>query len=178
MKKALYLLAAISDRDFEWLLQAGRSKKLSTGTVLIQEGELTDALYIVLQGTLSVSVEALGGEEIARLSTGEVVGEMSFVDARLPSATVTAIEETVVWSISRTQLAAKLSNDISFSSHFYQSIAAFLSDRLRNTVSRFGPTKEEAEAEGEESPNPQVSGNLDLAKARLEWLLDHLKTLH
>ncbi|HIK56462.1 MAG TPA: cyclic nucleotide-binding domain-containing protein [Synechococcales cyanobacterium M55_K2018_004] len=179
MKKALYLLATLSDRDFEWLLQVGRAKQISAGTVLIREGEPTDALYIVVEGNLAVLVEALDDEEIARLSTGEVVGEMSFVDSRRPSATVKAIEDSLVWAIPRSQLAAKLNQDVAFASHFYQAIAAFLSDRLRSTVSRLGYHKDPQLPELEEQDlNPQVSGNLELAKTRLDWLLNQLRSRH
>jgi CRP/FNR family cyclic AMP-dependent transcriptional regulator len=173
MKKALYLLAEFSDRDFDWFLSAGRKKEVSTGSVLIHEGEPTDALYIVLQGTLSVCVEAIDGKEIARLSDGEVVGEMSFVDARPPSATVKAAEKSLVWSIPRSKLSFKLLQDVEFASHFYHAIAAFLSDRLRETVSRLGYSKDPSLEKSD--INPQVAGNLELAEVRLNWLLKRLK---
>lgn len=173
MKKALYMLAAFSDRDFDWLLTAGKRKNVPAKGVLIREGEPTDALYVVLRGTLAVCVEAMGGEEIARLSRGEVVGEMSFIDTRPPSATVKAIEDSVVWSIPRMKLAAKLLQDVEFACHFYHSIAVFLSDRLRDTVSRFGYDKDQL-SDDESGVNPQVIDNLDLAKVRLDWLLNRL----
>jgi CRP/FNR family transcriptional regulator, cyclic AMP receptor protein len=178
MKKALYFLAEISDRDFEWLLSVGRSKPITAGTVLIHEGEPIDAIYIVLGGTLAVCVESLGGEEIARLGYGEVVGEMSFVDARRPSATVKAVEDSLVWTIPRSQLAAKLAQDLAFSSHFYQALAIFLSDRLRNTVSRLGYGKISAsspEQSTEGGENHYLEDNLRLAEARLDWMLSRLK---
>ncbi|HEY9624899.1 MAG TPA: cyclic nucleotide-binding domain-containing protein [Crinalium sp.] len=177
MKKALYLLAEISDRDFEWLLSVGRSKAVPAGTVLIHEDEPINALYIVLSGTLAVSVEALSGAELARLGTGEIVGEMSFVDARRPSATVKAVEDSVVWSIPRSQLAAKLSQDISFSSHFFQSLAVLLSDRLRSTINRLGSPEEPQFSQDDitqDAMNPHLSGNLSLAEARLDWMLKRL----
>ena len=179
MKKALYILAELSDRDFEWLINAGRSKRIATGTILISEGEPIDALYILLEGALTVSIEALGGHVIAQLGSGEVVGEISFIDARLPTATVRAIEDSLVWSITRTQLALKLSQDIGFSSRFYKSLAIFLSDRLRKTVNRLGYDKENSVSSDNESDgdlNPQLFGNLELAEARLDWLLNRLKS--
>lgn len=177
MKKALYMLAQFSDRDFEWLLTAGKKVPVSAGSLVIREGEPTDALYIVLNGTLAVSVEALGGEEIAQLSSGEVVGEMSFVDSRHPSATVKALEDSLLWAIPRSRLSSKLLQDIEFSSHFYQAIAVFLSDRLRDTVSRLGYSKTNPNDPdlSEADLNPQVLRNLELAKARLDWLLNQLK---
>lgn len=179
MKKALYILAEMSDRDFEWLLSVGRNKRISAGTTLIYEGQPIDALYIVLEGVLTVSVEAMGNEEVARLGMGEVVGEMSFVDSRRPSATVKALEDTLLWSIPRSQLMAKLSHDLSFSSHFYQSVAVFLADRLRSTVKRFGEHQDpQFEEELPDADlNPKLAENLELAKARLNWMLSRLRGL-
>lgn len=177
MKKALYLLAAISDRDFEWLLQAGKRQGVPKGSVLISEGQPIDALYVVLSGRFVVSVAAPEGDRpIAVLSSGEVLGEISFIDSRPPTATVRAVENAVVWSIPRMQLTAKLSQDVAFSSNFYRALAAFLSDRLRTTVSRLGYGGDSPNVPDDESPdhhNPQVFDNLELAKARLEWLVTH-----
>lgn len=181
MKRALYILAEFSDRDFDWFITAGKRKEIPAGTVLIDEGQPIDALYIVLEGKLSVSVEALGGQEIATLAEGEIVGEMSFIDARPPSATVTAIEDTVLWAISRNQLRAKLFQDTAFAAHFYQAIAVFLSDRLRGTVSRLGYSRYRQlneDTDSESNLNPDVTGSLDLAKLRLDWLLKRLNDLN
>jgi CRP-like cAMP-binding protein len=174
MKKALYMLAEFSDRDFDWLLTAGRRQNIPAEATLIYEGEPTDALYIVLAGTLAVFVASREGEEIAQLGTGEIIGEMSFIDTRPPSATVKAVTPALVWAIPRTKLAAKLLQDVEFACHFYHAIAVFLSDRLRHTVSRLGYDKDEL-PEDESNINPHVISNLDLAKARLEWLLNRLR---
>lgn len=180
MKKAFYLLAELSDRDFDWLITAGRKQHVSAGTVLIQEGEAIAALYIVLEGVLAVQAEALGGEEVARLSSGEIVGEISLVDARPPSATVRAATDTLLWAIPRTQLTTKLLQDVSFAAHFYHAIAAFLSDRLRGTVSRLGYSKDypaNLEPDASSDLNPGVLDNIELAKVRLDWLLNRLKDI-
>jgi CRP-like cAMP-binding protein len=177
MKKALYILAQLSDRDFEWLIHTGKTKIIPSGTVLIREGERTDALYLILDGTLAVSVESLAGVEIARLEAGEVVGEISFIDARPPTATVRAIEDAFVLTIPRRELVTKLSQDVAFSSNFYKSLATFLSDRLRRTVKGLGPDKPSHSQGEEDELNPHVSANLDLAKARLDWLQNRLKSL-
>ncbi|MCU0565253.1 MAG: cyclic nucleotide-binding domain-containing protein [Oculatellaceae cyanobacterium Prado106] len=174
MKKALYMLAGFSDRDFDWLLTTGRRNRIPAGNALIREGEPTHALYIVLEGKLAVSVAASGGEEIAQIQSGEIVGETSFVDSRPPSATVMAVEDSLVWSVPRSLLSAKLMQDVEFSAHFYHSIAAFLCDRMRDTVSRLGYSKDQAPLQ-ESDLNPQTMGNLELAKVRLNWLLRRVK---
>jgi len=180
MRKALYILAELSDRDFDWLLRVGQCKTIPVGGVLIREGEPIDALYMVLKGILGVFVESLGSQELAQLGYGEVVGEMSFVDAHPPSATVRAIEETLVWVIPRSQLAVKLSQDLAFSAHFYKSLAIFLSDRLRRTVGRLGYEKDQQlvpDIDRNGVLNTELFGNLDLAKARLDWMLNRLNSI-
>lgn len=175
MKKSLYILSQFSDRDFDWLLTAGRRKAVPAQSILIYEGEPIDAFYIVLDGMLAVSVEKMHRDEIAHLRMGEIVGEISFIDARPPAATVTAIEDSLVWAIPRTQLTAKLRQDVEFASHFYHALAVFLSDRLRGTVDRLGFDKTYTADEEEANINPQIADNLDLAKVRLSWLLNRLR---
>ncbi|NJL40787.1 MAG: cyclic nucleotide-binding domain-containing protein [Leptolyngbyaceae cyanobacterium SM1_4_3] len=87
------------DNDRAWLISTGQREQVSKGETLIEEGEAVDALYVVLSGELEVCISALGDEKIAMLSAGDVVGEMSFVRKRLPSATVRSLEDSVVWSI-------------------------------------------------------------------------------
>jgi CRP/FNR family transcriptional regulator, cyclic AMP receptor protein len=177
MKKALYILAELSDRDFEWLIQTGRRRRLYANEVLIREGEPSEALYVILTGTLGVFSSALEGEKVAALESGEVVGEISFIDSRLPSATVKALDDATLWAIPRTQLNTKLSNDVSFASNFYRAMAILLCDRLRNTVTQLGHSKAQEfnQEPNDDEPNPRVLESLDIAKIRLSWLLDRLR---
>src|SRR5688572_29638831 len=138
MRKVLYILGQLSDDDMDWISSVAVKKYLSPGEVLIRKGEPIDAIYIVLEGMLSVRTESDSASEIARLGSGEIVGEMSFVDARPPLATVVALERSLVLSISRMRLITKLDQDPTFTSHFYRALAIFLSYRLRDTVSMLG----------------------------------------
>ncbi|MGF1499278.1 MAG: cyclic nucleotide-binding domain-containing protein [Elainellaceae cyanobacterium] len=194
MQKALYILSKLSDRDFDWLLTAGEMQSVPVGRALIQEGEPINAVYLVMAGTLSVSVKALADREIARLSSGEVVGEMSFLDDRAPSATVTALEDSLVWAINRSKLALKLSQDKAFAANFYHALAIWLSHRLRGTISRLGygygygkeMAVESATSDAAADARPKVSSkvslatpdNLAIARIRLDWLLSRMKDTH
>jgi CRP-like cAMP-binding protein len=176
MRKALYLLGILSDKDIDWLIAVGARKKVPQGTVLIQEGMPFDAMYFVLDGTLGVSVSALGSREIAQLKCGEVVGEMSFVDARPPSATVKALEDSMVLSVPRAQLAAKL-EEFEFAARFYKALSFFLADRLRNTLYQFAETKVRlaaADSEGNEL-DAGLLENVAMAGARFDWLMKRLR---
>lgn len=180
MEKALYLLAELSERDFDWFVQNGELVQIPSGQPLIKEGAPIDAIYLVLKGTLAVTVSALNDHEIARLSAGEVVGEMSFVDERAPSATVRALDQVQVWKIPRVKLLQKISNDRSFAANFYQAIAIWLSHRLRGTISRWGYAygygKENSPilTTSDDMPS-QSSDSLEIARIRLDWLFSRLK---
>lgn len=179
MSKVLVILGELSDRDIDWMLANGTRTQILPGTTLIAEGQPLDALYIVLDGTLSVAVSSLGDKEIGKIISGEVLGEMSFVDGRLPSASVTAIEECLILSIPRRLLTEKLEQDVLFSLRFYRAITKFLSSRLRGTVKRFGDDSDylmyqepDEDAIGQNVENPD---NPDLAESRFQWLLQRLK---
>ncbi len=177
MKKVFFLLGELEDEDIDWMISTGRREEVVAGTVLIQEGSPIDTLHILLEGTLSVSVSALEGKTIARLTSGAVVGEMSFADARPPSATVQAEENSLVLSIPRQDLLEKLDKDQGFASRFYRAIAIFLSTRLRGTVRYLGYAKGQLlnEDGGTEDLSPEVTDNVPLAKARFDWLVRRLK---
>lgn len=178
-RKVLFILGELSDRDLDWMISTGNKKEIPAGTVLIQEGVANEALYIVLKGTLSVSMAALGGREISTIGCGEVLGEMSFVDDRPPSATVKAIENSVVLAIPREPLTEKLQQDVLFALRFYRAITKFLSTRLRGAVTWFSDDKDlqlppEARSERAEAP---ATDEMAVGSARFDQLLKRLKEL-
>jgi CRP/FNR family transcriptional regulator, cyclic AMP receptor protein len=89
MRKVLYLMGILNDSDLEWMAEHGVQNELAERAVLIREGQPVDSLFIVLDGTLAVSTR---GRNVALLQTGEVVGEISFVDSQPPAATVTVAQ--------------------------------------------------------------------------------------
>jgi CRP/FNR family cyclic AMP-dependent transcriptional regulator len=136
MRKVFYILTRLNDEDVDWLATVGQRQRLDVGTVLIRQGQPIEALIFVLDGQVSVTVDGLG--EIARLGSGEILGEMSLVDESPPSATVTVVQPTQILAIDKQHLVARLDSDAAFAARLYRAIATFLSIRMRNTVRRFG----------------------------------------
>ena len=133
MRKALYFLGILDDTDASWLATTGKSRAISAGTVIIQQGVPVDSVFILIDGQLQVYS---GNVEIAKLLAGEIVGEISFVDSRPPSASVKAAVDSQVLAVPKAALRAKLQKDLGFASRFYQSLATFLADRLRVATAR------------------------------------------
>ena len=124
MRKALVILGTLDDSDVEWMIATGKRERIAAGSMLIQEGRSSDHLYVVVGGAFAVRSGALQGKEIAELRIGEMVGEMSFVDARPPSASVVALEDSLVLSIPVAALRDRL-NDPPFAARFYRALGGF-----------------------------------------------------
>jgi CRP/FNR family transcriptional regulator, cyclic AMP receptor protein len=172
MRKVLYILGQLSDSDMDWIGSVAVKKLLSPGEVLIKQGQPVDAVYIVLEGNLSVRAQGDSESEIARLGSGEIVGEMSFIDARPPLATVVALEFSLVLSVARTHLTTKLEQDAAFAAHFYRALAIFLSYRLRDTVGMLGyGAHRQVSQVSDEELDDNLLDTVHLAGSRFERLL-------
>jgi len=176
MRKVLYIFGQLTDDDVEWIRRNAQKQPVASGNILIKENEPTEKLYFLIRGRFSVTSKLAGDKEIARLKSGEVVGEMSFVDHLPPSATVTALEDGIVISIDRELLSEKMEDDFEFATHFYKAIGIFLSGRLRSTTSMLGYEKGqklEEDATYADEVDPNVLENLSLAGDRFTRLIDH-----
>ena len=176
LKKVLFILSELSTQDIDWLLTHGDRQAVPKGSILIHEGKPIDALYIVLDGTLNVCVAGLGSREIATAKCGEVLGEMSFVDGSPPSATVKALEDSLVLRIPEEMLHEKLAQDTLFSLRFYQAITKLLSYRLRGTFDSFSTKKKpKQDSLAIQSNNETVGANLEVAKAKFDRLIQGIQ---
>jgi CRP/FNR family cyclic AMP-dependent transcriptional regulator len=170
MAHTLFLLGELSDQDVDWMVETGQREQIDAGTVLIREGEPVTTLYVLLDGLLEISVRG-DNQRLATLGRGEVVGEMSFVDARPPSATVRAAEDSVVLSVPRAELTKKLHRESDFAARFYRAIAISLSHRLREMDSSLAGSQAELESD---ELDPNVLDTIHLAGLRFERVVKRL----
>lgn len=136
MRKVLYIFGLLSDSDVEWMAQTGTVRSLNNGAVLIKQGTKLDKVYILIEGHMTVSIEGLGA--VAQLGSGEMLGEMSFVDGSPTSATVIAQGTVKFLQLNKQDLETRFAADPSFGFRFFKALAVFLADRLRGTVKHLG----------------------------------------
>lgn len=129
-QKGLTILGDLHDEDLIWLSKNGTVKQLYPGDALIEADHEIDHLFIVTQGNMSVVVD---GREVAEALTGDVLGEMSFVEKCTTSAEVVARTTSRALAVPRTALLAEFGSNTAFAARFYRALAVFLSDRLRAT---------------------------------------------
>lgn len=99
--EALKKTAIFSDLDDKSLEAIGRVTDrvaVHAGRVLMHEGEVVTHMYIMIDGSATVVVD---GATVAELGPGAVIGELSMVDDKPSSATVTVSEATHLWLIAR-----------------------------------------------------------------------------
>jgi CRP-like cAMP-binding protein len=175
MRKVLYILGHLSDEDVEWMARRGRQVNADDGQAVVHQGIALDDLFIVTAGWAVVEVEGLG--RIATLGSGEIVGEMSFVDSAPPSATVRADGACTLLALDRREVKVRLADNPGFAGRFYKAMAMFLADRLRGTVDRMktGPGQSLPETHiMQDELDEEVLDQVSLAGARFERLLQML----
>lgn len=123
-----------NNEDICWLSEMGKEQKLKSGEVLVNENSVNKSFHIVLHGTLDVFLQGRKMLKVARLSRGEMVGEIAFLcnDSK-PSATVIVKEDCDVLSIDFQVLRAKLDNDPNFALRFYKVLAIKNACRVKDT---------------------------------------------
>ena len=125
--RKLKMLQDFSDLELWELLRVGEWQKQPAKTMLLREGELGDAFYILTDGGVTVS---RSNRLLNTLSSGAIFGEMSYTSRKqMPrSASITATTEVTVMKITPGQLD-QLSDRCQL--HFNQVFLATLADRLR-----------------------------------------------
>jgi len=98
MGKEISVMDILDHEDVEWIASHGKRLGVEKDQVLIREGETVDSLFVLLDGCLDI---IRGGHQVSTVHSGEIVGEVSFVDSRPPMATVTAAVYSKVLAIPR-----------------------------------------------------------------------------
>ena len=100
------------------------------GEHIVKEGTVCNAFYIIKNGSVKVEKE---GREIATLGSEEPIGEVSFIDSGVRSATITALQDTVVIKLPSDKFKELMSNSAEIANKVYRTIAQTLCQRLRET---------------------------------------------
>lgn len=123
------LLRELSNADIDWLVTSGERRTFSAQAVLVTPGETLDVLYLVLEGSLTMSAPC-SGREFASLTRGDLFG-IGWLFKTKPVSVTTATSEAIVLAVPKLAIVAKLRSDVSFAAHFYRAIALIMSERIR-----------------------------------------------
>lgn len=142
------------------------TKQYQPGSIIIQENDTGETAYIVKSGRVSVTKESQGESiHICDLEAGSIFGEMSMIDDKPRSATITALEATVVQEIHRDSFFSALQNE----QELAVKILRVLFERLRKSNALISQLQLELSKANHASDTPQ--GDV-LYKSNVEVLLE------
>jgi signal transduction histidine kinase len=106
--KRIPWFANFLDEDLQGIEAIGRRLSLKEGDYLCREGEAGDSASLILSGSVDVLRSGADRVEVllARLGSGEVIGELAIIDGGARSADVRAREATDLFVILRSDFLA------------------------------------------------------------------------
>ena len=129
------ILNDLNQGEIETLIPVLNLIRLDAGEVLFEEGEASDEIYLIRSGRVEICKSGSAGKKsfvIAENKTGEVFGELAFLDGSPRSAQVRAADPTELFIIERKALFA-----LPFSHLVIASIARISSEKLRRSASDY-----------------------------------------
>ncbi len=111
------LFALLTVAQAEVISGAVVKRRFKRGEALVEQGQKSNALFILLTGRARVMTADSRGREVilATLAQGDYLGEMSIIDNEPHSATVRAEVQTDVLMLGRTEFARCLTENASMS---------------------------------------------------------------
>lgn len=78
---------------------------LQRGEVLVRQGDMADALFVVVTGRFAVTLDGRS-QMVAEVGPGQPIGEIAFLAGGTRTATVTALRDSVVLRLGRSEFEA------------------------------------------------------------------------
>jgi CRP-like cAMP-binding protein len=143
------------------IIEIGSLKSLKTDEVLFRENDPGDAFYIVLSGSVEVYAESLG-KQLAMLKPGNFFGEMSLMLGIPRTATIRALESTLLFAIVHSKFKVLLQRY----PDFQETIAEELSNHQEELILR----KQELQAMGLLTQEEQETNIVNWISQRLQTI--------
>lgn len=118
------------------LRSRGRTRRYRRGMTIFAEGQVSDRVALITKGRVKVASMSDAGEEqlLALRGPGDLVGELSAIDAQPRSATVSALEPLEVLLVDAGEFTAFLRANPSVMFHLLRLLTGRLRDADRKRV--------------------------------------------
>ncbi|MGD8330239.1 MAG: cyclic nucleotide-binding domain-containing protein [Acidobacteriota bacterium] len=118
-------------------------KVYSDGEILVRQGDVGDAMFVIQEGQAEILVERDGVETRVRLAgVGEIIGEMAVFERERRSATVRAMGELRALTIDKRNFMRQIAEDPSVAFRVVQSMSSRIRE-LSNQIAELKGTQEE-----------------------------------
>ncbi len=129
------LLSGLSEFDRKIIFDRCTRRSVRPRTVIVSQGSSGRDMFIVVSGSLKVSVLSGEGKEISFvvLRRGDYFGELSMIDGRRRSATVTAIKSSELLVLGHAEYQQLLREHPHTATEFLTQMLLTLANRIRAT---------------------------------------------
>jgi len=136
VRSAGRLFAGLSADDVQLITAVCEKRMLLAGEILFQEGESGETVWIIQSGRVDIFKNIRGDIDrtLASLGTGEVIGEMGFIDHSRRSAGARTTEPTEFLVLSQSAFLQIEHECPALAAQFYRNLATTLTERLRTTI--------------------------------------------
>ncbi len=132
--RGVTLFVEFEPAEVDELRKSFQATRFAAGDAILQEGNANRALHIVQNGRVRVSRHSDGGPiPLTDLGPGDTFGELSIIEDGVATASLHAITETEILSISMNDLAGFLRTRPAAASKFWRQVAVELRRRLVQT---------------------------------------------
>ena len=115
----------------------GEVRRVAEGELLIRAGDLDSTLFAVENGTLEIIGVDDGVEKVfATVGSGDVIGEVSFIDDSPRTMSVRATDDATVRAWDKRTLSEALAFDPQLLAKFGVAMSELLVERLRDVARR------------------------------------------
>jgi CRP-like cAMP-binding protein len=133
--RACALFADFSDAELAAIGPLLDVRTVAAGVVIVQEGEPTSEIFVVLRGAVEVTKRAAGADvdhQLTILGAGATFGELAIADEAPRSATVRALEPTTLAGVDRARLVDASAGDPAIRARLLFNVARHVGRRLRD----------------------------------------------
>jgi CRP-like cAMP-binding protein len=130
--RRLKILAGMNDEQLERFVEFVEIMRVPHWATIVKQGDQGDAMYLVVEGELSVRMKVAGAETtLAKLGMGDFFGDISLFDHGPRSADVIADSSSVLLKISAAAFAQLARQAPDLATPFLMSIGKTLTARIR-----------------------------------------------
>lgn len=130
--KTIFIFRELTSMELIKFNKVLQTTKAAKGETIIREGDEADKMYIIKKGAVDIyKGEGLQKTKITHLLPGSHFGEIALIDDARRSATVVALDDSELLTISRKDFGELLHHHEAVALKIYRAFTRALCDRLR-----------------------------------------------
>lgn len=170
--KTVSLFAGFEYAEYEKIVSCVKPCSLTTGDIIVKEGDPGDSMYIVADGKFEVWKRDNTGARVTVgfLVSGSYIGEIALIDYLPRSASVEAICESSLYELHRTDFLGLLQDNPTLGNKFYANCLKETFSRFRNIITDF--TFSQSHLRSKTAVLDEINSDLESAKGLQRYFIN------